>query len=207
MSTYRLRRLRGSLTPCALRAGRSLVHFLRGAACLPFAARRFPFIARCLPFIAACLTFTTHASAEKPVRDLTVTLAPLNFITLTVEVAAEVRLPRNFSMAGVYALRLDDARAVDVGVQGRYYVVGGFEHGVSLLTEVRYQRSEVQTFLSGFYVGYKIAFDVGFTFDTALGIWTEVSQEELILETPDSGPRGVDFYAKPFLKLNVGWTF
>lgn len=106
------------------------------------------------------------------------------------------------------------ANVWEAGVQGRYYVVGDFRHGMQLGGEALYihasaDREGTSAFVNGFslggFVGYKVMADVGFTFDTQLGyqlIGLGAKASDGTTTASESQKEG-----SLLLNLNVGWSF
>ncbi len=151
------------------------------------------------------------------------------------EISVEVRVLDRLGVAGVagigtFRLEVPDDSLADgkrrhpftfweFGAQGRFYPVGDFDHGmvlglqvlyVGISTEledengVRYE-GQGNGIAVGPFVGYKIATDVGFTFDAQLGVqWVG-----LLVEAESSeGARdeGDESDVGPIIRLNVGWS-
>jgi len=185
------------------------------------------------------------APARTPHRT-TITIAPLMLLKLTsdsadgssvtvgpiVELLGERAITPNVSaaiMAGVgtaestppkgSSLDTGTAKIWEAGAQGRYYVLGDFEHGMNLGVEGRYlgvtqsATDGVQTvsasaggFGFGPFIGYKVAMNVGFTFDATLGAMHVDVKAEGSSSTGKTATAS-DSKWLPTLRLNVGWSF
>ncbi|MCH2109516.1 MAG: hypothetical protein MK135_09305 [Polyangiaceae bacterium] len=130
----------------------------------------------------------------------------LPHLVLTIgELTGEVKLPVNLSVAAIAAYgRFTGLSIWEVGAQGRYYLLGDFDHGMSLGVEALYMSVggwEDSFFGSeasggvfvGPFIGYKIATDLGFTFDSALGIQYVTGTGQAM--------------AFPLINANIGWSF
>lgn len=101
------------------------------------------------------------------------------------------------------------------GAQVRYYVLGDFHKGVELGGEILDEYVKFNNLpanvmgaaaggvTAGPFVGYKIATQVGFTFEAQLGA------RYLLVDPPVSGQGSpmIDQRWEPLLHLNVGWSF
>jgi hypothetical protein len=169
--------------------------------------------------LVAALSFLTLSSAAKSepldtapqvdhVRSVAVTLSLIHLPFPIVEFTTEISLSSQFGLAAtVGAGAIFSNAAFDVGISGRYYVIGDFDHGMQLGVEANYfsvdvgdGNSEVLDFFLGLgvgpFVGYKVSADVGFTFETQLGVVYYV--------------RGNDHFTNeffPLINVNLGWAF
>jgi len=171
---------------------------------------------------------------REPEHVLSLTFSPLNLILPEVKVMAEIRLARKVSVAaiggvGSVGVSSDGSLAIgagaaerfvawEAGAQGRYYLVGSFEHGMDVGLQAEYvglsgskSASGVEVlgtgsgFLAGPFVGYKLATRVGFTLDLQGGIAYEVVAAEA-----SGGGRSASGSASawaPIVNLNLGWSF
>ncbi|MEP6653229.1 MAG: hypothetical protein ABJA82_07710 [Myxococcales bacterium] len=165
-----------------------------------------------------------EAGPTHPRRLVSVTISPLHLTLPIVELTTEVRVLDKLGLAAVLGAGKVTSEPMgapkftadvwEAGVQGRYYVVGDFRHGMQLGGEVIYMHLSADTqgvsaFANGFsmggFVGYKVMADVGFTFDTQLGyqlIGVGAKANDGSTTASQSGKEG-----GLLLNLNVGWSF
>src|SRR5690606_23522377 len=132
-----------------------------------------------------------------------------------VEMTGEFRLPLDLSVAAIGGFGSYEGVTVwEAGAQVRYYLIGGFEHGMPLGVEALYvggsgSEAGVTAFANGIavgpFVGYKLATDDGFTFDAGLGV-------QYMTVTGHARGSGTSISVSdsgfiPLLNLNVGWSF
>lgn len=168
------------------------------------------------------------ATAEEvhPRRVFSLTISPLHLTLPVVELTGEYRLLDRLGVAVVLGGGKVTPDAVpglppppavpvwEAGVQGRYYLVGDFRHGMQLGGELIYMHaslddSGVSAVADGFsvgpFVGYKVMADVGFTFDCQLGYqflgFGASATNGQMTASRRSGHGAV------LLNLNVGWSF
>jgi hypothetical protein len=156
-------------------------------------------------------------------HSVSVTLSPLHLVMPMVELTGEYRLADKLGVAGILgagSIAVTDAvgtprfTAFEVGGQFRYYPLGSFIHGLQVGAEV------LMVYLSGSvgavsatgagvsagpFVGYKIASNIGFTFDVQLG-------PAFMLVGAQASAGGRTESAKesqvgPLLNINLGWSF
>lgn len=82
-----------------------------------------------------------------------------------------------------------------VGAEGRYYVLGGFNHGLPLIVAAEYYHRDVNVVSLAPAAGYKYAFSFGLTFDLSLGIALAYLPDEQRFRSE----------ARP--RLGLGWSF
>jgi len=159
-------------------------------------------------------------SSAKPPYDkqVSVTLSPFLLALPMLELTTEGRLADRVGLAAVTGVGgVGGVTLIELGVQGRYYVVGSFDHGMELGAELLYlyvggsptSSSSVSAQGSGFsaapFIGYKIAARFGLTFDAQLGVgYTAVAA------TASSGAVSSSASSSgvtPLLNLNLGWSF
>lgn len=173
----------------------------------------------------------TVAKADEQTHLLSVTFSPLHLAQPIVEFTAEFKANDQWGVAGIGGVgsvtSQDDVigeqtfSVWEAGGQLRYYVLGNFDHGMELGAEVMYinvsnDNIEVsgQSYSGtadgvsvGPFVGYKIATDIGFTFDGQLGIQrVGIGAEAQNNQSGESGTATRDEWG-PLLNLNVGWSF
>lgn len=174
---------------------------------------RFPYF-----FLAPLLvTFLTPevGRAEEVGHDVSLTFSPLHLFLPVVELTAEVRLPVDFSVAAIGAY--GGHRGVtlwEAGAQARYYLLGGFEHGMPLGVEALYlgasdNRGGVDARVTGLavgpFIGYKLATDHGFTLDLAGGV-QYIALSGFATDGSSSASL-TDNTMIALINLNLGWSF
>ena len=147
---------------------------------------------------------------------VSITFAPILLIDTTAEFLGEVRLLHKVSVAAILAYgRPSSIDYWEAGVQGRYYLLGGFEHGLNIGAQLMYVggATSVGSITSvgngldlGAFLGYKKAFGFGLTFDIEAGVqWLAVTangrDSATGVTTSAGGNRVV-----PLLRLNLGWS-
>jgi hypothetical protein len=162
-------------------------------------------------------TWTPKAAAEDAGHIVSLTISPLHLIFPIVEVTGEVRLPADFSVAAIGGVgRIAGFTAWEVGAQGRYYLIGGFEHGMPLGVEASFVQVEAredsisgtgQGLGIGPFVGYKFASDLGFTIDLAGGVQFGVVRARATDGESGETARASSNTVYPLLNLNLGWSF
>ncbi len=169
-------------------------------------------------------------------RRVSITFSPIHLLFPVFELTVEARIAHKLGVAIVAGggtissddVEYDDGSGVrteeitatvwEAGAQVRYYVFGGFDHGMQLGAEALYVHVSVDdvgsTNVSGTgeglgigpFVGYKIATRAGFTFDGQLGLQYYAVQAEASDDTGESASDEESAVA-PMLNLNVGWSF
>jgi hypothetical protein len=163
------------------------------------------------------------AEATHPHRKVSVTVSPIHFMLPVAEVTGEYRVLDKLGVAvvlGAGKITPDQMqgfpppRAISIweaGVQGRYYLVGDFRHGMQIGGELIYMHaslsnSDLSAVADGMsvgpFVGYKVMADVGFTFDCQLGY-----QFVGFGASASDGQTASASKGAPLLNLNVGWSF
>lgn len=164
---------------------------------------------------------------------LSITVSPIHLFMPVVEITGEYRLSPKLGVAGILGggqytqetkagdtvIAEDTFTVFEAGAQVRYYVFGDFEHGMQIGAELIYmhlagdnlQDTNVSGSGAGLavgpFIGYKIATDLGFTFDAQLGYeFVAVQAEASDSDTGESGSDS-DSQGIPLLNLNVGWSF
>ena len=139
---------------------------------------------------------------------MSLTLSAIAPFALIAEVTGEFRLPADFSVAAVAGLGVPGGVQWQAAVQGRYYLLGGFEHGMPLGVEALYVDGPDQAGKvgGGPFVGYKLATNIGFTVDVNVGFEYMVGLPSAKYEDEDDGD-GVYKGFWPLLNANVGWSF
>lgn len=152
---------------------------------------------------------------ENKQHRVSLTISPLLLLLPIAQVMGEFRIGDKFGAAAVLGFGgVLDFFTFQVGGQFRYYLVGSFIHGLNvgaqLLTLImtgEFGGSGVTaTGLSlAPFVGYKIATNVGFTFDAQLGpdFVLAGATSTLVKSTTESSNGAIGL----LFNLNVGWSF
>ena len=163
-----------------------------------------------------------------PAYSYGITLSPIHLAIPMVEVTVEYGLEEKMSIAAIGGLgkiatetttlsgtTKDSFTAIEVGAQFRYYVLGNLTHGMQVGAEALYlhlDRDETDSVSGtgeglavGPFVGYKIATESGFTFDTQLGFQYVTAKAEVSAGNVSASTDDSDFI--PLLNLNLGWSF
>lgn len=167
---------------------------------------------------------TGALAAEDVEHNFSLTISPIHLILPMGEVTGEYRVGDKLGLGGILgygsATISDDFGGDDtlslfeVGATLRYYALGSFIHGLQIGVEMLYVYAggdvdgvaAVGEGLSvGPFIGYKIATNVGFTFDTQLG-----GTYNMVGAEANDGDSTESASASEFgvlLNLNVGWSF
>jgi hypothetical protein len=129
---------------------------------------------------------------------VSITFAPIPLAFRVAQVTAEARLPASFSLGAVFAIGFYSPPLLQLGLQGRYYLLGGFDHGMPLFAEFLYTRAPDSVLQVNPLLGYKLSFKVGLTFDVAAGASFWVVR---------TGSYRDDAWVSPYFKANLGWSF
>jgi len=162
---------------------------------------------------------SSSAAGDDVQHNYSLTLSPLHLALPMVEGTGEVRLEDDIGVAGVLGggritASGETFTAFEVGAQFRYYVFGSFIHGMMLGAELGYLKVDgnvgaatvaVAGLWAGPFVGYKIATNVGFTFDAQLG--AQFNRANASAETTTATAKVDGSSWTPLLNLNVGWSF
>jgi hypothetical protein len=166
------------------------------------------------------------AEASAAVPSLALTISPVHLysnddgvVKSMVELTGEVKLSPRLSVAvilGAGRIKAEEelftpeisARMLQGGIQGRYYLLGDFRHGLQLGGEAMYHHlSDSSLSLTatgpsvGAFAGYKFTARSGFTFDGQLGV-------QRLSARADNGEEQAKLSeVAPLLNLNVGWSF
>jgi hypothetical protein len=105
--------------------------------------------------------------------------------------------------------------AIEAGAQFRYYVLGTFIHGLQVGAEVLYlylSNSDDSTIEAsgdglavGPFLGYKIATNLGFTFELQGGVQYLFASAKA--ESGNVSATAEDSNIIPLLNINLGWSF
>ena len=154
-------------------------------------------------------------------HNFSLTFSPIHLLLPVGELMGEYRILDKISVAGIVGMGAVEAAGdrflVFVGgAQFRYYPVGSFIHGMQLGAEFYYTYVETgDVAISGSgdglavgpFVGYKIATNVGFTFDAQLGAqYLTLRAKATDLASGTSATAKDDKFIV-LLNLNIGWSF
>lgn len=184
--------------------------------------------------VTAALFIAAPASAEEPdvQHQRSVTLSPFLLVLPVVRVNAEQRLLDKLGVAASLQVGQITVESTLNGetsetafttfggvVSPRYYLLGSFIHGVQLGAELGYTYVDADdigdTGISGVgqgvnlgaFFGYKIAANIGFTFEFQGGVQylfaTASAEDDASGESASASQSAVS----PLLNLNVGWSF
>jgi hypothetical protein len=171
------------------------------------------------------------ATMDEPTRLMSITFSPIHLAFPVLEVTAEFKAHERWgvaivggggSMTAEYEVIGTQTWDVwELGGQFRYYALGDFDHGLQLGAEILYvnvSSNDIETSEGTFsgmasgigvgpFLGYKIATDVGFTFDAQLGVQRVGIGAEA--EHQASGTTATEEESDwgTLLNLNVGWSF
>ena len=105
----------------------------------------------------------------------------------------------------------------ELGAQGNYYLIGGFDHGMQLGAELLYTYSsgDVSEDISfsgtglafGPYVGYKVAAGFGLTFNIQAGGAVMLARGSAEDKSSGQSGSGTGGGILPILNINLGWSF
>ncbi len=152
---------------------------------------------------------------ENKQHHVSLTISPLLLLLPIAQVMGEFRVGDKFGAAAILGLGgVLDFFTVQVGGQFRYYLVGSFIHGLSLGAQLLTLVLTGEFGGSGVtaagislapFVGYKIATNVGFTFDAQLGpdFVLAGATSTLVKSTAESSNGAIGL----LFNLNVGWSF
>jgi hypothetical protein len=179
---------------------------------------------------AATLVFTVPAAAQDDVEHtVSITISPIHLISPIVELTGEYRVADNLGVAAVLGGGRVSAKstsgaitatgsAFEIGAQARYYVLGSFIHGMQLGAEVLYARVSLDSGSSSIaaagdglelapFIGYKIASNIGFTFDAQLGYGYLLGSASANDSSTGASESASASTGMVLLNLNVGWSF
>lgn len=162
----------------------------------------------------AAASFGPQALAgDKTVDDFaaSVTLSPAFLILRTAELTGELKVADNASVAAIGGLgSYRDYSFMDLGAQGRYYLLGDFKSGMPIGAELLFANLNYEdsysasgtSLAAGVFFGGKWIADVGFTLDGQLGVQyiTAVATADRSGTTTEGDGLG------PLLNLNLGWS-
>jgi len=151
---------------------------------------------------------SVHAEENATPYTKSVTISPFHLLNPELHLTGELRLTPKMSTAATLAAgRVTDEdksyNIWEVGGQFRYYLLGSFTHGMMLGADVGYvdvngQMENPMAYYvgarAGGFLGYKIAFKVGFTIEAQFGpiyVWENADNSEL----------------QTLINLKIGWSF
>ena len=169
-----------------------------------------------------------HFAEPKSGHQFALSFSPIHLIFPFVELTGELKIKNKLGIAlvaGVGQLETmrttptgvteDHFSAFEIGAQGRYYVVGDFNHGMQLGAEAMYLyvatdatdsfSASGSSLAIGPFVGYKLATRLGFTFEAQLGLLYAALQTEASM--PGISSTAEQRTVLPLLNLNAGWSF
>ncbi len=140
---------------------------------------------------------------------VSLTFSPLLLFLPIAEVLTEFRLADKFGLAGVFGLGAPlNLLEFEVGTQFKYYLLGTFDHGMALGAQglfLYYPVVDAAGFAISPFVAYKIATNIGFTFEAQVGPSFNLYGASATLTgqsaAVNNGSIGL------LLNLNVGWSF
>lgn len=109
----------------------------------------------------------------------------------------------------------------EIGAQARYYLLGDFNHGMQLGAEVLHVNIPEKTYTDGIYeltaygtrlelgafLGYKIATNIGFTFEAQAGVTTiPLMATKPQINSTNAASDDIDTI-RPLININLGWSF
>ena len=185
---------------------------------------------------AALADEAPEAGAGEELRDVAITFAPGNLLFLkTLKLNGELRLADEWGLQlSLGGGKLNEVSIGEAGGQLRWYAVGDFDHGMQLGLEVLFL--DVSTDVEelndqgipvdveggarataiGPFLGYKVAFDGGFTLETQLGLqhYGVEAYADADLSRLDDRLDGMSALLVhevslwlPLANLNLGWSF
>jgi len=176
--------------------------------------------------IARAQVPTATVEEAHPRRKVSVTISPLHLTLPVLELTGEYRVLDKLGVAVVLGAGKVTPKATaglppppsvpvwEAGLQGRYYLLGDFRHGMQIGAEAIYMHASLDGngvsavadgFSLGGFLGYKVMADVGFTFDCQLGyqvVGFGASATNGQMTASRQSAQGA-----VLLNLNVGWSF
>lgn len=181
-----------------------------------------PVLALASVALAAVVAAPSVALADEPdvQHSVSLTFSPIHLAFPMFEATGEARLGDKLGAAlilagGTVGVTVNNVEqrgtAYEVGGQVRWYPVGSFIHGLQVGAELLYLHISLDDAYAGTvngaglalgpFIGYKIATNVGFTFDAQLGF------EWMAARAESSSASAEAKSIIPLLNLNVGWSF
>ena len=155
----------------------------------------------------------SHKDGEKrKPHSVALTFGPVEAIFGVAQVSVEGRLTRKFGLAGIVGggsfgapVSGGDRFPVFIaGISPRYYLVGDFDHGMQLGTQVstiaawKPSESTIVAVGAGSYIGYKYTDPTGFTLELRGGVGYASAFQ--------SGSTTISSVV-PLANINLGWAF
>ena len=173
------------------------------------------------PAPAAVADTASAVAPPRPLPRLSLTFSPIHLAVPMGLVTGEVRVRDKLGVAVLAGIGwvtqtspgiTTHFRLFEVGTQVRYYVLGTFRHGLQLGAEAAYFHlsspfarqlaATADAVAVGPFVGYKIATEVGLTFEAQLGyqhLWARGEENGAAAARNES--------SSVLFHLNVGWSF
>lgn len=167
------------------------------------------------------------AQAPQEVEDedvqhqVSITFSPFHLAQPIVEITGEYRLTDKIGAAlilGGGSIKSGDTKftAFEGGAQFRYYALGTFIHGMQVGAEVLYlylSKNDDDTAVEasgdglaiGPFLGYKIATNLGFTFEAQGGVQYLFAAAKA--ESGSASATAKDSDIIPLININLGWSF
>lgn len=180
-----------------------------------------------LVVLLLCVLVPGQALARKNVQHKwSWTISPIHLLLPVGEVTGEYRLSDRVGLAGILGVgqvTVEDTWGeettfftYELGASARYYVLGSFIHGMQVGLEALYagvsgSKDDVSGTGAGIavgpFIGYKIAANVGFTFDAQLGTQYMMASAEASNNSNGTSDSASDSGWGVLLNLNLGWSF
>ncbi|MGA9524070.1 MAG: hypothetical protein WBV82_21595 [Myxococcaceae bacterium] len=155
------------------------------------------------------------ASEEDREHKVAVTFSPIHLFMPIFEVTGEFRAANKIGLAAVVGVgSVNDVAVVETGGQFRFYPIGNFNHGMQLGAEIQYVFATASSgdifavaggLSAGPFIGYKIATNVGFTFEAQAGV--AVNTVNASASGSGVSTSSTTSSVGPLLNLNIGWSF
>lgn len=172
-----------------------------------------------IPGILAAQSAPPQAQDVDVQHQVSITISPIHLSMPMVELTGEYRLTDKMGVAlilGAGSIKSlgRSYTALEAGAQYRYYVLGSFIHGLQLGAEILYLSlsgadagidAKGAGLAVGPFVGYKIATNIGFTFEVQGGAQYMAAGASATDGTNSASGKDSDII--PLLNLNVGWSF
>ncbi|MGE3799469.1 MAG: hypothetical protein AB7H80_00450 [Candidatus Kapaibacterium sp.] len=170
----------------------------------------------CLFLFVLSFTVTPSVSeAQSTEHSKSITLSPFHLVLPVLELTGEFQMQPKVGVAGILGFGSVSGTGVfEAGGQFNYYLIGDFDHGMQLGSELLYVHASdavdnVSVAANGVsvagYIGYKIAATFGLTFNAQLGgnllLVRATAEDESSTATASGSDAGL------LLNLNVGWSF
>lgn len=165
--------------------------------------------------------FSTSVAAEETAgnddvqHNVSITFSPIHLTLPVFEVTGEYRLQDKMGVAAIGGGgSVDGTTIIEAGAQFRYYVLGSFIHGAQVGAEAIFVHADAsdsnievtgQGFGLGPFVGYKIATNLGLTFDAQVGAQYVIATADASSGSAQASADDSDVIV--LLNLNLGWSF